>query len=282
MENNSVTSKIKGFFSGEIGGSIILVALIFLALLTFDTIYNVAKSASSRYVTLMDYTASSETMPLRIYQDAAKYPTDAKVIGLSVNERTGIEFAYSFFLNIFPSTFDAGEDTLKHVFHKGNAMPWPLMGPGVFIRGHQNTMRVFMNTYKNPYTYVDITNIPVQKWFHVVLNCNKSGLDVYINGKLATRLSFHDTIPYQNFQDIHMFSTMKYNFNTQIPALEGATNFKLDGAFKGQMSRFVYTRYALSTSEIARMMAQGPSSEIKEKKMDHPPYFSDDWWANQY
>jgi len=281
MQGNT-ESTIKTFFSGQIGSSILIIVAIFLVLITVETVYGVSSNISSRFITIMDYTASSETMPLRVYQDASKYPNDAKVIGLSVNERTGIEFAYSFFLNVFPSTFESGEDTLKHVFHKGYAMPWPLMGPAVFMRGHQNTMRIFMNTYKNPYNYVDVTNIPVQKWFHVVLNCNKNGMDVYINGKLATRLSFHDTVPYQNFQDIIMFSTIKYNLSTQVPALGGATNFKFDGAFKGQMSRFKYARYALSTSEIASLMSQGPSSEIKEKNMDHPPYFSDDWWANQY
>ena len=108
---------------------------------------------------------------------------------------------------MFPSTFD-GNENFKHVFHKGYSFPWPLMGPGVFFKGNENTMRIIMNTYANPYTYADITNMPVQKWVHVVLNCVKGGLDIFINGNLASRISFTNTLPYQNFQDLILFSNI--------------------------------------------------------------------------
>lgn len=234
--------------------------------------------ARNRFQTLIDYTANADDMMLTIHQDLKKY-TDAKPIGLSVNERTGIEFSYSAYIFINPATFD-GSSTFKHVFHKGYALPWPLMAPGVFIHGETNTLRVIMNTYKNPFTFADVKNIPVQKWFHIVLNNYKSGLDIFINGNLANRITYTDTIPYQNFQDIILFSTAHVNSlrASGIPALK--EDFQLDGSFRGYVSNLTYARYALSINEIQSLMAAGPSSKLKQRSMDKPPYLGDDWWMN--
>jgi hypothetical protein len=132
--------------------------------------------------------------------------------------------------------------------------------------------------------YVDVKNIPMQKWFHVVLNCYEGGLDVFVNGGLANRLSFDDTIPYQNFQDILLFSTANYNrfSGTTIPALGGET-FQIEGAFTGYLSELAYSRYALSVGEIQTIMQQGPSSKLKQKRMEDPAsaYLADDWWSHQ-
>lgn len=261
---------------------LVTVAVLFIVLFVVEAVYLATKDTANRFKTLLDYTASSEDISLVIHQDPTKYK-DAIPIGLSVNERTGIEFGYSFYMLVFPSTF-TGTSALKHVFHKGFNCPWPLMGPGVFVRGDTNTMRIFMNTYANPYTYVDIRNIPVQKWFHVVLNCYKGGLDIFVNGSLANRIPFENTLPYQNFEDIVLFSNAHYNNfrggNGQIPSL-GGENFEIDGAFKGYLSNLKYARYALSVSEIQALLAEGPSSKLKQKVLQKPPYLADDWWANQ-
>jgi hypothetical protein len=234
-----------------------------------------------RFTTLLDYTASSDDMTLTVHQNVNSYP-DAKTIGLSMNERTGIEFAYSFYIYVQSKTFD-GHETFKHVFHKGYAFPWPLMGPGVFFKGNENTMRVIMNTYKNPYTYVDIKNMPVEKWVHVVLNCIKGGLDVFINGNLASRISFTDTLPYQNFQDIIIFSNVTTNVLGQanMPTSLDSGMFPLAGSFNGYLSNLKYARYALSVNEIQALMNAGPAPKRAEKVMIGPPYLADDWWAGQ-
>ena len=188
---------------------------------------------------------------------------------------------HSFFLFVSPATF-TGEDVLKHVFHKGYRIPWPLMGPALFIRGNTNVMRVVMNTYKNPYTYTDIQNIPVQKWFHVVLNCFKGGLDIYINGTLANRIPFTDTVPYQNFQDMIFFSQPNFTFrDSAIGALPSGHPITIQGSFSGFLSSFTYARYALSMSEIAGFMNKGPSSKMKNAQKPLPPYLADSWWSDQ-
>lgn len=265
--------------SQVVSGLAFAVAL-FVVLFTVEVIYRAAEDAGTRFITLMDYTASSEDVTLIIHQDPKKYK-DAKTIGLSVNERTGIEFAYSFYMFVFPTTFN-GNATYKHVFHKGYQVPWPLMGPGVFLKGSENTMRVVMNTYKSTFSYVDIRNIPIQKWFHVVLNCYKGGLDVYVNGNLANRVKFTDTLPYQNFQDIYLFSNANYTSlrGSTMPSL-GNEDFQIEGSFKGHLSNLKYARYALSVNEIQELLKEGPSSKMKQRSMEKPPYLADDWWARQ-
>jgi hypothetical protein len=266
--------------SGQILNSLVTVGLIFVVILLSESIYSATATQASRHVTLLDYTAPSDMAPITIYQNAALYK-EAKVIGLSANERTGIEFAYSFYLFVLPSTFDSGDAVLKHVMHKGYQTPWPLMGPGVFMHGHENTMRIVMNTISNPYTHVDIKNIPIQKWFHVVLNCYKKGLDVFINGNLASRIPFKDTIPYQNFQDLHLFLTGNHTIKSAETAALGSSNMEMRGAFNGSLSNLIYTRYALSMNEIQGLMKKGPSTVVKQMSMDKPPYLADDWWAHQ-
>ncbi len=245
---------------------------------TSEMIYATVKNSASRYQTLIDGTVESNK-PHTIRQDLTKYP-DAKPLSLSINERTGIEFAYSFFLYVMPATFSSAYAVFKHVFHKGYAEPWPLIGPGVFMHGNTNTMRIVMNTYSDPFAFVDIENIPVQKWFHVVLNCYKGGLDVYINGHLASRMPFTNTLPYQNFQDIHLFSDQHNTTIANMPSLKGET-FQIADAFKGYLSNLVYARYALSVSEIQGLLKKGPAEIIRQVDLDKPPYFSDNWCASQ-
>lgn len=265
--------------SGQLVSSVMMVGIVLLLAITFEMLYKSTLDAKNRFYTLVDYTANSDSATITIQQDATKY-SDAKPIGFSMNERTGIEFGYSVFIYVDPSTF-SGSSTFKHVFHKGYISPWPMLGPGVFFHSDTNTLRVIMNTYKNPYTYADVKNIPVQKWFHLVLNSYKGGLDIFINGNLANRISFKDTLPYQNFQNIVIFSTLNSNSlrGSGIPALNGE-DFQIEGSFKGYISNLTYARYALSVNEIQALMSAGPSSTVKVKQMDAPPYMGDDWWAN--
>jgi hypothetical protein len=269
--------------SGQIVNGIALVAIIFIVLLTSEVLYKTVYDSQNRFQTLLDYTASSEDMSLTIHQDASKYP-DAKPIGLSMNERTGIEFAYSFYIYVLPGTFDQSE-SFKHVFHKGYGFPWPLMAPGVFFKGNENTMRIIMNTYSNPFTHVDIKNMPIQKWVHVVLNCVKGGLDVFINGNLANRITFTETLPYQNFQDVVLFSNVNSsalsNGSSRPSNIREEDSFVISGAFSGHLSNLKYARYALSVNEIQSLMNVGPSSKKVDKIMERPPYLADDWWAGQ-
>jgi hypothetical protein len=265
---------------GEILLGTLLILITVTLFFTSEGIYTASKTMSTRFQRLMNYTANADEKALVIHQDSSKYP-DAKQILPSNNEPSGSEFAYSFYLYVNSTTFDKGSDVLHHVWHKGYGCVWPLMGPGVFIKGSTNTMRVVMNTYENPYAFVDVANIPIRKWFHVVLNCRQGGLEVHINGNLVNKLRFENTLPYINYQDIILFSGANFTLNSQTPALNGKA-LQVSGAFKGMMSEFIYTRYAISFTEIQTLYHAGPSKQIKTSAQELPPYLADTWWTSSY
>ena len=267
-----VNSPVSQIFSS---GMILIVTLV--SIFAVQYLYSATTTKSARFISVIDYTVSSESgNPIIISQDPKQ--ANSVSLGASVNERTGIEFSYSFFLFVNPSTF-SGSDKLYHVFHKGYSTPWPLMAPGVFIRGTTNTMRVVMNTQTNPYAYMDVQNIPVKKWFHVLLNCYSGGLDIYVNGNLSNRLSFKNTLPRQNYENIVVFSPTVRTVPSTIPILHGS-GIQFGGAISGMLSSMKYARYALSINEIKSLMAQGPSKRMPVSTADIPPYNADDWWTS--
>lgn len=265
---------------GEILLGTLLILITVTLFFTSEGIYTASKTMSTRFQHLMNYTANADEKALVIHQDSSKF-ADAKQILPSNNEPSGSEFAYSFYLYVNSTTFDTGSDVLHHVWHKGYGCVWPLMGPGVFIKGSTNAMRVVMNTYENPYAFVDVANIPIRKWFHVVLNCRQGGLEVHINGNLVNKLRFENTLPYINYQDIILFSGANFTLNSQTPALNGKA-LQVSGAFKGMMSQFIYTRYAISFTEIQTLYHAGPSKQIKTSAQELPPYLADTWWTSSY
>jgi hypothetical protein len=205
----------------------------------------------------------------------------SKSVHLSDNERTGVEFSYSFYLHVHPATFRQ-EEGLLHIFHKGYSSQFPLLAPGVYMRSHTNTLRVYMNTYKTWNNYVEVENIPVGKWVHIVIACQENAIEVYINGNLSRKMSFDGYAPYQNYEDINCFSQRRITLNKTIPSV-GDKGFDVFGATKGMISRLNYFSYALCYAEIQKLLNEGPSSKMESDMLkDTPPYLSDTWWAKSY
>lgn len=282
MQYNPVSGLVQISGGLEVFTSLLIIFIVTIGAFLVEYMFKLRNEHNTRVKMLLDYTASSDEILHPIRQDITKFK-EAIPIGLSVNERSGIEFAYSFYLMVSSGTF-TGEKKLKHVFHKGYPSYWPLMSPGVFIWGHMNTMCIVMSTIKNPFTHVNIQNIPIDKWFHVVLNCYKGGLDVYVNGNMANRITFKHDVPYQNFQDIQFFSFKNMSLSkTNIPALSNYPDATLDfeGHFTGMLSSLKYTRYAMSIYQIQALMSTGPSKKRKVDTEQLPPYMADNWWSNQ-
>jgi len=238
----------------------IVVFLIFFSIEALVKTYY--KYSMSKTVIVANTIMSSQSIVVR--QD----PSDpnAKMLLHSDNEFTGVEFTYSFFLFVDPATFDTSNG-LKHVFYKGYSTPFPLLGPAVFVRSDENTLRIFMNSYKSWYSYVDIQNVPVQKWFYVAIVFRANTLEVYINGNLKGRIPMEKTYPYQNYQNLIIFGKSTFNSNTtlgnKLVNLQGVEeDFKVTGTMAGQLSRFYHYRYALSFAEIQANANMGPSSTI--------------------
>jgi hypothetical protein len=255
---------------------------ILLAIVSGLVLFIIFYSIESLVQTFNRYkTAKTLLVPNTIMSNRAivvrQDPSDpnAKMILPSDNERTGVEFTYTFFLFIDPATFNnADTDTiLKTVFYKGYSKPFPLIGPGVFVMTKENTMRISMNSYKTWFNYVDIKNVPIQKWFHVAILFRANNLEVYVNGNMKGRISMEDTYPYQNYQNVNIFSsaifsTNDLNANGFCPNGKSCTTssdrekFSVSGAMIGQISRLSHYRYALSFSEIQAAVNEGPSSQI--------------------
>lgn len=259
---------------------IVLVLLLYIVFIFIEVIYKYLNRLSIQRTELLPNTYVIDDKSMILIQNPNV--VGSKPISLSENERSGIEFSYSFYLNVHPSAFRQ-EYGLLHLFHKGYSTQFPLLAPGVYMRSDTNTLRVYMNTYKTWNNYLEVENIPVGKWVHLVLVCKNNSLEIFINGNLKKKMSFDGFVPYQNYQDICCFSQRRITLkNSIIPSVD-ELGFDVFGAMKGMLSRLNYFSYALCYAEIQQLMNEGPSSKLDSSAMkDIPPYLADTWWSQSY
>ena len=255
-----------------------LVVALYLVLLFVEIIYKYINRLSMNRTKLLPYTYNTEDKAINITQDPNV--KGSKPVNLSDNERSGVEFSYTFYLNVSPAAFRQ-EYGLNHIFHKGFSSQFPLLAPGVYMRSDTNTLRIYMNTYKTWNNYVEVENIPVSKWVHVAIVCSENSLEVYINGNLAKKLPFDGFAPYQNFEDICCFSQRRITMKHSIVPSTDENGFDVFGCMKGQLSRLNYFSYALCYAEINQLMNEGPSSKMDSAMTNTniPPYLDDTWWS---
>ena len=255
-----------------------LVVVLYLVLLFVEIIYKYINRLSMNRTKLLPYTYNTEDKAININQDPNV--KGSKPVNLSDNERSGVEFSYTFYLNVSPAAFRQ-EYGLNHIFHKGFSSQFPLLAPGVYMRSDTNTLRIYMNTYKTWNNYVEVENIPVSKWVHVAIVCSENSLEVYINGNLAKKLPFDGFAQYQNFEDICCFSQRRITMKHSIVPSTDENGFDVFGCMKGQLSRLNYFSYALCYAEINQLMNEGPNSKMDSAMTNTniPPYLDDTWWS---
>jgi hypothetical protein len=178
------------------------------------------------------------------------------VLSRSANEKGGIEFSYSCWLFIDNYNYKLGQ--WKHVFHKGNESSWPLRAPGVWLHPTKNAIRVYMNSYDEISEHIDIENIPINKWFSLIMVMRGQTMDVYINGNVKKSLKLN-SIPKQNYGDVYVNAF---------------------GGFSGFLSRLRYYDYALNYSEIDAVNKAGPNLMPVAESNENPPYLTANWWTN--
>lgn len=215
----------------------------------------------------------------------------------SNDERGGIEFTYSVWMYVsdvntdnngeYAHVFHKGESNITsseynlgdEVINQG--LNFPNNGPGVYLKrvsnsntGNSNNtdeydqagVIVVMNTYPdetNAYQTnhivekVDISNIPLKNWVHLVLVVKGRNLDVYINGNIAKR-HILTGVPKQNYGNIFV-----------------------GRGFKGNISNLTYFNEAIGTRQIYNILRLGPdlrmtkNSNLMNKEFD---YLSLDWF----
>jgi hypothetical protein len=298
--SNASSSGAVGWMTGrgvlpQLVLALVIATAIYIVLISLETIYKSFIQVNGTRVELMPYNCASEDKAIQFIQKACTsydetgsiIPTPRspfhKFLPMSDNERTGAEFSYSFYIWVNPATFRE-EEGLAHIFHKGYNNPFPLMAPGVFMKSNINTMRIYMNSSETWNNYVEVENFPVKKWVHVAIVARGNAIEIYINGNVAKKLTLQNSVFYQNFQDLYVFNQIPSNVSpTVVPSLKGE-NFRVFGAFKGNLSNLFYYSYALSFTEIDSLLREGPSSRscLAVQAKDTPPYLEDDWWINNY
>ena len=266
--------------------TIVAILVLYSVITVVETVVNAIQRLDRQTTVLFQDTANSRQL---IPQDDTG---DTPLIYNSENELNGMEFSYSTWLFVSPETFEATVSTqcngkknqdvkkLKHIFHKGSKDGFPLMAPGLFCEGSKNTLRLYMNSTTAWDNYVEIPNIPIGKWFHLVISQKGKYLDIYINGNVTVRHEF-TTVPKLNYGHIYVMYPITFPKNNNDTQLN--TPFTVDGPIKGMISRMKYYAYALNYSQIDSLLREGPSKVIVSSSFTQtPPYFHDDWWVTKY
>ena len=177
------------------------------------------------------------------------YPQDpssngAVTIYRSVNATDGVEFTWSTW--VFINNLQTNAGIFKHVFSKGNSdlaengMIQPNNAPGLYIAPNTNAFVLVMNTFNVINEEIVIPDIPLNKWINVIIRCQNTTLDVYINGTLARSTNLIG-VPKQNYGDVYV---------------------AMNGGFDGYISNLWYYNYALGTSAIQNIVNKGPNTKL--------------------
>jgi hypothetical protein len=232
----------------------ILVVIIFMILLNLgiQLISYFGKPSSTVY--LINGMISGTNKKI-IIQDPDK--NSKEVVRRSNNKENGMEFTWSVWLLIN----DASNSSPKFqpIFVKGGGtyntdnISAISNGPGVYLnRGtsrNPNSIRIMMDTLstytstlnqdkKNNIEIINIPNIPLKKWFHLVIRCQNKYLDVYINGFVVKRRNLMN-VPLQNYDDIRICDS---------------------GGFNGNLSNLIYYSYSLNAIDINNLALAGPNT----------------------
>jgi hypothetical protein len=177
------------------------------------------------------------------------YPQDpssngAVTIYRSVNATDGLEFTWSTW--IFINNLQTNAGIYKHIFSKGNStlqengMIQPNNAPGLYIAPNTNSLVVVMNTYNVINEEIIIPDIPINKWVNIIIRCQNTTLDVYINGTIARSINLIG-VPKQNYGDVYV---------------------AMNGGFDGYISNLWYYNYALGTAAIQYIVNHGPNTKM--------------------
>ena len=134
-----------------------------------------------------------------------------------------------------------------------------------YLNENQNQLLVTMNTYNNSDTLMDqivVNDIPMNKWFNIIIRVKNKRLDVYINGTIKRAFEL-EGVPKQNYGDI---------FVAQGSNLQSS-----------KLSNLRYYDYALNVSDIQKMVKKGANKTLITKNAmsdSSSSYLAFDWYYN--
>lgn len=270
LESNSIIAKFV---------FVIFVVIVFLFLMSLgiSIISYFLQSSRSPYLVSGMVSGNSNIV---IPQDPNN--PDSIIVYRSNDQTKGLEATWSVWLlinDLGTSNTSSSNTTYvsyKHIFSKGNSEFKQKNGidlsgvgvaktnnaPGVYIAdGSSNTLRIYMDDVNSNNQYIDIDNIPLKKWFHLVIRIQNNIMDIYMNGIISGRMNFNNT-PKQNYDDVLV-----------------GTN----GGFQGNLSNLVYYNHALGVFDINNILIKGPnlkqSSSEKGTSSGYYSYLSNSWYS---
>ena len=139
--------------------------------------------------------------------------------------------------------------------------------PGLYLSG-ANTLEILMDSTTTPACNtpvnapIVIDNMPINKWFNVVIRLTNNDLDVYINGRLTKRKTYTDGVPNQNYDDVYICQNKGFN---------------------GYIADLKYYNSSIGTSEINSIVSSGPNTSINTSNLKNnmPPYLSGNWYDDK-
>lgn len=205
-----------------------------------------------------------------------------KPILRSINENQGMEFTWSSWVWVNSTNYvDVGGP--RNLFTKGQSRSYTndnfmnefiMNSPGLYMYDpdsstNTNAISVVLSFFDDSnvksedksYEIVTITNIPIQKWFNVIIRIQGRTLDVYINGTLTKHKKFNRVIK-QNYGEIRV----------------GHNKFGADA----YISSLRYFDHAIGANEIQNIMYNGPNLKMEGDEMTHtkPPYLAMRWYLD--
>ena len=179
----------------------------------------------------------------------------AATILRSDNQRGGIEFTWSIWMYV---NNDRDHDKYRHVFSKGNpeqyakkytsffetpektGIMYPNNAPGLYLSPHKNSLLLIMNSFETIDEEIEIDNIPLNKWFNVIIRVKSKSLDVFVNG-IITKSKQLATPPKQNYDKVFLH---------------------LNNGFSGYSSNLWYWNYAIGTNTVTNIVDAGPDTTL--------------------
>jgi len=264
-------------------------AFIILIVVAFIIVFNLGmrfityffSTSSNPYLINGQLSANNVTT---ITQDPAK--PSSILIPRSNNAFTGIEFTWSVWISSGVGTTNTIPNYLN-VFTKGdfskssnngeipsvNNAPGVYFGPCSNTTTKDNSIWILMDTVLDPAAvnvssgtggteYIEITNIPINKYFHLAIRCENKFIDVYINGTIVSHTNLIN-VPKQNYYDVTIGDS---RFNNSY------------------ISNLRYFSTALSVVDINTIVKDGPNTaNVGQSTMPNymPNYLSSLWYSGK-
>ena len=239
IQSNSIISKLAFII-------LILIVFVFVFNLGVSILNKLSKPTNSPYIV-------KGLSPASKGQVVTQNPSIPSSITIqrSNNNKSGAEFTWSVWLYVLGN---GNTTTYSHVFNKGDSN-WDMTtglssvnnAPGFYLINTTSTnpvmgLHIIMDTedMEGKSQTLDITEIPLQKWFNVCIRLQNVIMDVYVNGTNSGRIIL-PAVPRQNYNDV---------------------NICQNGGFIGDISDLRYFDHALSIFEINNIVYKGPNMNI--------------------